>query len=329
MKKLLFLLLFVPLVTFSQGEQLYADGTAEDQDGNIFEWINYGTQDLAIANAQVITYRDGTPIPQVTDISEWSNLTTGAWCYYDNDPNKGKLYNGYAVLGVHDNEVNTTNKIFAPEGWRVASDSEWIIFKEHLISNGYNYDGTTTENRIAKAISSTSDWNSSGSLDSGAVGHNQEANNSSGFNLYPLGYREVNHPSGDFFNYGSATQIWSSSIYSEELQNSVSFAYHSTSFNTGGLNGQKYGFSVRFLRDASTASLDDLNTISIHPNPSSNYIYINLNSELNAIVYDLLGKELIRERVFRKLDISSLDKGTYLLNLFEGKNSSSHKIIKN
>ena len=91
MKKLLLLLLIAPALGFGQGEQLYADGTATDQDGNTFEWINYGTQDWAIENAEVVTYRDGTPIPQVTDPNEWSRLMTGAWCYVDNDPTRKTL----------------------------------------------------------------------------------------------------------------------------------------------------------------------------------------------------------------------------------------------
>ncbi len=328
MKKLI-LLLFIPLLSFGQGEQLYADGTANDQDGNTFEWINYGEHDWSIENAEVVTYRDGTPIPQVTDPNEWSNLTTGAWCYYDNDPSKGKLYNGYAVLGIHDNNEITENKNFAPYGWEVPTDSEWNIFRDFLIENGYNFDGTVDQNKIAKSISSTSGWNTSGTLDNGAVGYNQEANNLSGFNLYPSGYREVNHPQGDFFNYGGAVQLWSSSIFSNELQNSVSYAYHSVSFNTGGLNSKEYGFPVRFIRNTSTASLNDFtNSINIFPNPSSQYINVTIDTEMKAVVFDLLGKELIRENITGRLDISSLEKGTYILNLTDGINTSTHKIIK-
>ena len=53
MKKLLLLLLIAPVLGFGQGEQRYADGTSTDQDGNTFEWINYGTQDWAIEIAEV------------------------------------------------------------------------------------------------------------------------------------------------------------------------------------------------------------------------------------------------------------------------------------
>ena len=82
-------------------------GTVKDQDGNSYPYLTYGDQVWTVKNAEMVTYRDGTPIPQVNDDTEWVNLTTGAWCYYDNDPSKGKLYNWYAVAGIHDNDENT------------------------------------------------------------------------------------------------------------------------------------------------------------------------------------------------------------------------------
>ena len=183
MQKLLYTLFTTVLFTttaFSQGEQRYANGSATDQDGNTFEWINYGTQDWAIENAEVITYRDGTPIPQVTVTTEWSNLTTGAWSYYDNDSTKGRLYNWYAVMGIHDTDPNTPNKEFAPVGWQVPTYDEWTTLENHLIANGYNYDGTTQGNKIAKSMASTTGWNSSTNI--GAPGNDQSLNNNSGFN---------------------------------------------------------------------------------------------------------------------------------------------------
>jgi hypothetical protein len=71
-----------------------------------------------------------------------------------------------------------------------------------------------------------------------------------------------------------------------------------------------------------------LGNITIYPNPSSKYINVNIDSVLEAVVFDLLGKELIRENITGRLDISSLEKGTYILNLTDGINTSSHKIIK-
>ena len=68
--------------------------------------------------------------------------------------------------------------------------------------------------------------------------------------------------------------------------------------------------------------------IELYPNPSSYYININIDSELEAVVFDLLGKELIRENINGRIDISPLEKGTYILNLSNGINTSTHKIIK-
>ena len=55
---------------------------------------------------------------------------------------------------------------------------------------------------------------------------------------------------------------------------------------------------------------------------------MNIDSVLEAVVFDLLGKELIRENITGRLDISSLESGTYILNLTDGTNTSIHKIIK-
>jgi uncharacterized protein (TIGR02145 family) len=247
MKKLLLLSAFLIFAcSYGQGEQLYADGTATDQDGNTFEWINYSTQDWAIENAEVVTYRDGTPIPQVTNPAEWQNLTTGAWCYYNNDPSKGKLYNWYAVAGIHDNEDTTPNKEFA-QGWHVPSDAEWTTLEEHLVANSYNYDGSSTGYKTAKSMASTTGWNSSTFL--GAVGNEQSLNNSSGFNAFPDGY--FGHgDDGSFNNDGYVAIFWSSTEnlttpYARYLDRNNNYLYRNYSTKVD-------GFSVRFVRDASS-----------------------------------------------------------------------------
>ena len=54
----------------------HAQGTVTDIDGNTYDYLTYGTQQWTVENAAMETYRDGTPIPQVTDATQWSNLTT-------------------------------------------------------------------------------------------------------------------------------------------------------------------------------------------------------------------------------------------------------------
>ena len=172
-----------------------------------------------------------------------TNLTTGAWSYFNNDPTKPRLYNWYAVMGIHDTDPNTLNKEFAPEGWHVPSDAEWTTLEEYLIANGYNYDGTTTGNKIAKAMASTTGWISF--TDAGAPGNDQSLNNSSGFNAFPEGYRNLN---GSFFNEGNDAVFWSSTetsydgAWSRSLENDSSNLEKNNGYKQGGV-------SVRFVRD--------------------------------------------------------------------------------
>jgi uncharacterized protein (TIGR02145 family) len=66
------------------------------------------------ANLQVTRYRNGDPVPMVTDSTAWGRQTTGAYCFYNNDSfynaAHGKLYNWYAI--------NDSRNI-APEGWHI------------------------------------------------------------------------------------------------------------------------------------------------------------------------------------------------------------------
>jgi uncharacterized protein (TIGR02145 family) len=328
MNKLFLIILIAPVLGFGQGVQRYADGTAIDQEDNTFEWINYGTQDWAIENAEVVTYRDGTVIPEVTYQAVWSNLTTGAWCYYDNDPSKGKLYNWYAVAGIH-NESSINNpslrKEFAPEGWRVPTDAEWTTLENYLIANGYNYDGTTSENKIAKAMASITGWNISTTI--GATGNDQSKNNRSGFNAFPEGMRADN---GVFYNEYFNALIWSSTesstdnALSRNLRNSSSFI---DSFD----GNKRNGIAVRFVRDAATASTDKYsNTITIYPNPTTSIVTLQGGKQYDIEVYTLKGKKVMA-LTGNTIDMSHLSSATYIVKALDKVENEevSYKVVKN
>ena len=73
-----------------------------------------------------------------------------------------------------------------------------------------------------------------------------------------------------------------------------------------------------------------LANIYLYPNPTSDLVFIGgVDSELSAIVYDLLGKQVMRKNIIKKIDISILEKGVYFVKLSNGINNSIHKIIKN
>ena len=184
--------------------------------------VTIGAQVWTNKNLDVSTYRDGTPIPEVTDSTQWANLTTGAWCYYNNDPANGevygKLYNWYAV---------NDPRGLATVGWHVPSYVEWTTLTTYL--GGQNVAGGKMKEM------GTSHWNSP----------NQDANNSSGFTGLPGGYRGI---SGAFDDFGNNGFWWSSS------QNGAPAAWSRyLNYNDGNATtnwaGMTYGFSVRLIKD--------------------------------------------------------------------------------
>ena len=127
-------------------------------------------------------------------------------------------------------------------GWKIKFVKRHQL-ENYLIANGYNYDGTTTDNKIAKAMASTTGWNNT--TNAGTPGNDQSTNNSSGFNAFPEGYRLNN---GSFFYEGNNAFFWSSTenntnnAWTRYLFNNFSSLYRS---NTN----KQDGFSVRFVRD--------------------------------------------------------------------------------
>ena len=97
--------------------------------GEYIETVVIGSQEWTKRNLNVSKYRNGDIIPEVKDPKKWSKLTTGAWCYYNNDIENGeiygKLYNWYAV---------SDPRGLAPEGFHVSSKNDWIILQNYIVS---------------------------------------------------------------------------------------------------------------------------------------------------------------------------------------------------
>jgi uncharacterized protein (TIGR02145 family) len=197
--------------------------TSSEVEGNIPITVTICTQTWAIKNLNVTKYRDGTPIPYVTNSAEWEALTTGAYCSYNNDPANdaiyGKLYNWYAV--------NDFRKL-APTGYHVPTDAEWTTLTTCLGGEGVA-GGNMKE-------TGTAHWNSP----------NTDATNSSGFTGLPGGYRYYFF--GSFYDIGSNGFWWSSSE-SGSTYAWVCLLYYNNGRATRFDDDKKFGFSVRCLRD--------------------------------------------------------------------------------
>ena len=201
--------------------------------------VTIGTQVWSTNNLEVTTYRDGTPIPQVTDPAAWANLTTGAWCYYNhisaNGVTYGKLYNWYAVAGIHDNDPNTPNKILAPSGWRIPTYGEWTTLINYLdpAANG----GQSFPNVAGGKMKETGTlrW----------VSPNTGANNQSGFSGLPGGAFGGNTT---FYGIGTNGNWWSLSELNTVNAWYVYINYDNTNAASN-LASKTLGFSVRYIRN--------------------------------------------------------------------------------
>ena len=150
-------------------------------------------------------------------------------------------------MGVSTTDPNTPSKEFAPEGWHVPSDAEWTTLENQLIANGYNYDDTTTENKIAKAMASTTGWIST--TVTGAIGNDQSLNNDSGFNAFPCGLYDY----GSFNDEKLRAAFWSSSQpqvgFTFSLAAHCRFLYHDDSNLVKDYAYKNNALSVRLVKD--------------------------------------------------------------------------------
>ena len=177
-------------------------------------------------NLDVSTYRNGDPIPNVTDAAQWAALTTGAYCYYNNDSASyaatyGKLYNWYAV---------TDPRGLAPEGWHIPTILEWSTLSTCL--GGYTAAGGPMKEM------GTTHWTTP----------NTGATNYSGFNALPGGYRL--NSNGLFYSNGTIGFWWSSSEGSTAgYAWDVDLEHDETELTDYLTLHKRCGFSVRCLRD--------------------------------------------------------------------------------
>jgi uncharacterized protein (TIGR02145 family) len=194
-----------------------------DADGNTYNVIKIGDQVWMAENLKTTRYNDGIAIPYVTDAAAWINLTTPAYCWYNNDlgnkPVYGALYTWYTVK---------TGKL-CPSGWHVPTDAEWTILENHL-------GGSTVAGGKMKETG-TEHW----------INPNTDATNESGFTARPGGWRDGFHAGSGYLGY---VGIWWSS-----LENTPDAPWFRKIYNNYGIierpspGDPSFGLSVRCVKN--------------------------------------------------------------------------------
>ena len=194
-------------------------GTVTDIDGNVYQTVTIGTQCWMMENLKVTKYRNGDPIPNVTDSASWVGLTTGAYCNYNNDLSNvityGSLYNLYAV---------SDSRNIAPVGWHIPVYAELNTLIAYL--GGIFYAGGKMKE------TGTSHWLSPNNAD-----------NSSGFTGLPGGRRT----NGSYEYIGKYGLWWF--ITSDPPYYSHSFVLDQSLYLGDSSPMPTYGISVRCIKD--------------------------------------------------------------------------------
>lgn len=121
----------------------------------------------------------------------------------------------------------------------MATDADWQKLADYLIYNGYNYDETTTGNKIAKSLAATSGWASD--ITTGNVGNEQGSNNKSGYNALAGGFRDQD---GQFYEFGYVCHFWSA----DKLANVWGLECNVSGIQNTQIE-KRLGLSVRCVKD--------------------------------------------------------------------------------
>jgi uncharacterized protein (TIGR02145 family) len=197
-------------------------GTITDIDGNVYNIVTIGTQVWMAENLIVSHYSNGEPILNVEDDKQWKNLTTGAYCNFDNNVTNstvyGRLYNWYAA---------GDSRNICPECWHVPTIEEWTILI-HFLGGDSIAGGKLKENN-------TTLWKCP----------NTGATNVSGFSALPGSFREIDgsfgylHRNATFWTSTEKNSLTAYKIFLSYIHADVySFEHYKTR-----------GCSVRCIRD--------------------------------------------------------------------------------
>jgi len=225
-------------VIISFTESLSCPATCTDIDGNTYNTVLMGDQCWMKENLKTTTYRNGTPIPNITEDIEWQNTTSGAYAWYVNDifwkDKYGALYNWYTMVDPNG---------LCPTGWSVPTHDEWTTLTDFIGGTGEPHGDELKSCRQVNSplgggctTSEHPRWNVAGT---------QYGTDDYGFSGLPGGYR---FDDGTFLFVGNYGCWWSSTEYLS------SYAWlRNLSYNDGivfeNYFNKPYGFSVRCLRD--------------------------------------------------------------------------------
>ena len=182
-------------------------------------------------------------------VYDYQGTDTEAAKQHTNYKTYGVLYNWPAAMAGAAGSTNQSHvQGVCPEGWHLPGDEEWSELQNYLISNGYNYDGSASGNKIGKSLAAPTHWETISSISTiGAIGNNLSANNKSGFSALPGGNRY--HGNKAFQGVGVVGAWWNSTLINGSIPWYRLMYYSNVSVGRSDDARKSNGLSVRCVQD--------------------------------------------------------------------------------
>jgi uncharacterized protein (TIGR02145 family) len=141
--------------------------TVKDADGNVYNTVKVGNQIWMKENLKTTKFNDGTPITKYVFGINWLNLNAPVALYqWAGTSNTNGVYPNPLPIdyyGAMYNHIAFESGKLAPTGWRIPSEQDFLILKNHLTNNGH-------AGKEALALKSNFGWRPSSGNGTDAVG---------------------------------------------------------------------------------------------------------------------------------------------------------------
>jgi uncharacterized protein (TIGR02145 family) len=199
--------------------------------------VKIGNQTWISENLEVKTFQNGDIIPfykNIQDFLKAGRHRESACCYYENNPQKGLLYNWYAT---------NDERGICPEGFKIPSEKDWLelvafcggetIAAKHLKSK-YGWEEPINAPKPAETIPSE-------------VGNGID---SFRFNAKPMGAMLKTQLFAEFFGFGSDAYFWTAdtSDFYNAWGRIIYMYYFSTHVMVDAVE-KRLGFPVRCIKN--------------------------------------------------------------------------------
>lgn len=287
--------------------------TVTDIDGNSYNTVEINGQIWMKENLKATRFNNGDSIPNISDNTDWSNNTSPARCYYNNDSTTyagiyGVLYTGFVVVD---------NRNVCPTDWHVPSENEWDQLLYFIDSNT---DTTLLNTYVGGAglvlrDASHNYW-----------GATVQSTDGVGFTALPAGIRgSTGGFGGDLFytDFWTRTEPTPGGTYAKIID------YSSIGVRTE-LRNNKSGYSIRCIQNADAGIDESLDfTPTIYPNPVKNEIRIaNVNNIKEIVIYNCLGECVLKTTNQQVISIDSLHKGMHIITIVTDSKTWTLKFVK-